>query len=87
MTALTLPGLCRADLPTRHPLTRAEADQLTARLAADGVPVTVQLDRREGGPTQVVLWPALALSTPQVAHTLRLVTARTDSTVRWAGAL
>jgi hypothetical protein len=85
VTTATFPGLCRADLPTRHPLTPDEAIELTAVLAADRVPVTVQLARRERGPVQVILWPALALTTEQMAHTLRLVTARTDSPVRWAG--
>jgi hypothetical protein len=81
-----LAGTCRADRPVRHPLTRDEADDLTRDLAADGVPVTVQIDRREHGAAEVVLWPALALTSWQMAHTLLLVIARTDSRVHWAGA-
>lgn len=86
MTAATLPGLCRVDRPVRHPLTATEAEWLTRLLAADGVPVTVKVDRREHGPVEVVLWPALALDSRQMAHTLRLVIDCTDSRVHWAGA-
>lgn len=86
MTASTLAGVCRADRPALHPLTRTEAADLTADLAADGVPVTVQVDRRENGPSEVVLWPSLALTTEQMAHTLVVVTRATDSRVHWAGA-
>jgi hypothetical protein len=87
VTASTLAGVCRADLPVRHPLSRDEAADLSADLAADGVPVVVQLGGPERGPVEVVLWTALQLETWQQAHALRLVTARTDSRVHWAGAL
>jgi hypothetical protein len=80
-------GVCRCDRDVLHPLTPGEAKHLTAELAADGVPVTVQLDRREHGPAEVVLWTALQLETWQQAHALRLVTRATDSRVHWAGAL
>lgn len=86
MTASTLAGVCRADHPVRHPLTGKEAADLSADLAADGVPVTVQLGGPERGPVEVVLWTAVALETWQMAHALRLVTRATDSRVRWAGA-
>jgi hypothetical protein len=87
MTAPTLAGICRADRPVRHPLTARELSDLNADLYADGVPVTVQIVGPQQGPRTVVLWPSLKLTTAQQAHTLRLVTARTDATVRWAGAL
>jgi hypothetical protein len=83
MTAPKLAGICRNDRPVRHPLSAMELNNLNATLYADGVPVTVQTV----GTTLVVLWPALALTTEQQVHAVRLVTARTDATVRWAGAL
>ncbi|GIF14828.1 hypothetical protein [Actinoplanes teichomyceticus] len=68
-----------------HPLTVPEAETLTRQLDHDKVPVTVRV---EGAyPGTVVLWPALALTTRQQAHTLCLVCRRTDATVRWAGAV
>lgn len=87
MTASTLAGVCRADLPARHPLTPGEAKHLNAELAADGVPVVVQLDGPAGRPVGVVLWTALQLTTWQQVHAVALVQARTDAPVRWAGAL
>jgi hypothetical protein len=86
MAAATLPNVCRCDLPVKHPLTAWDLDELNADLQADGVPVTVRIVGPERGPSQVVLWPALALTTRQMAHTLLLVCARTDAPVRWAGA-
>lgn len=82
MTAATLPGLCRADLPVQHPLTRDDVHALNWALNRDDVPVTV---RSDGG--RIILHPALALTARQMAHTLRLVCARTDAPVRWVGAL
>lgn len=85
-------GVCRADRPVWHPLTPAEARELTADLAADGVPVTVQLDGDAdpadpaGRPVVVVLFTAVALTTWQQVHAVALVQARTDAPVRWAGA-
>jgi len=67
----------------RHPLSAAEVERLNEALAADNVPVTVQVP----APGRVVLWPALALTSRQEAHTLRLVMDETDATVRWAGAV
>lgn len=86
MTASTLAGVCRADRPALHPLTPIGAADLTADLAADGVPVTVQLGGPALGPVEVVLFTAVALETWQMAHALRLVTRATDSRVHWAGA-
>lgn len=86
MTASTLVGVCRADRPALHPLTAVEARELSADLAADGVPVTVQLGGPERGPVEVILWTAVALETWQMAHALWLVTRATDSRVHWAGA-
>ncbi|BCJ45359.1 hypothetical protein GCM10010168_86280 [Actinoplanes ianthinogenes] len=71
--------VCRR--PILHPLDVFEAAKLTARLEADGVPVTVQVPV-DG---QVVLFPALELTTAQEAHTYRLVARETDAPVRWAG--
>lgn len=85
MTA-TLAGVCRADRPALHPLTRTEAADLSADLEADGVPVTVQLGGPERGPVVVVLFTAVALTTWQQVHAVAPVQARTDAPVRWAGA-
>ncbi len=68
-----------------HALTQPEADGLTRRLQAEDVPVTVRVEGPCGGPYTVVLWPAVALTTPQQAHTLHVVCEATDSPVRWAG--
>ncbi|WP_328465466.1 hypothetical protein OHA21_43660 [Actinoplanes sp. NBC_00393] len=76
-------GVCRCDRPVLRPLGRMAAYALTERLQRDDVPVTVRVDGPEGAP--VVLWPALALTPRQEAHTLRLVLDRTDAPVRWAG--
>ncbi|GAA2681875.1 hypothetical protein [Actinoplanes palleronii] len=75
-------GCCRDDRPVQHPLTAAEANAITRQLDLEGVPVTVRVD---GPDRQVVLWPALALTTEQEVRTLRLVCADTDAPVRWAG--
>jgi hypothetical protein len=69
-----------------HELTQPEADGLTRRLQAEDVPVTVRVEGGQGGPRTVVLWPSLALTTAQQAHTLHVVCHETDSPVRWAGA-
>lgn len=74
-------GTCRCDRPVLRPLPPADARALTETLQADGVPVTVRVD----GPEQVVLWPALALTPEQEAHTLHVVCDRTDAQVRWVG--
>lgn len=81
-----LAGVCRADLPVLHPLTAMEAYELTCRLALDDVPVTVRVDGPDGGPREVVLWPALALTARQQAHTLVEVRRVTDAPMHWAGA-
>lgn len=85
MTAPTLAGICRADRPVCHPLTAWDLDELNAELYADGI--TVQVVGPEDGPRTVVLHMALALTTDRQVHAMRLVMARTDATVRWAGAL
>lgn len=77
-------GVHRCDLPVRHCLTHDEVSALNALLTADDVPVTVRVDGPGG---EVVLWPALALDSRQMAHTLVAVRRRTDAQVRWAGAL
>jgi hypothetical protein len=77
-------GVHRCDLPVRHKLTADETKALNVLLAADKVPVTVRQDGPDG---EVVLWPALALDSRQMAHTLRLTTRATDAQVRWAGVL
>jgi hypothetical protein len=87
MTASTLAGICRADRPVLHPLTADELAALNAALAADGVPVTAQIDGRPWRAATVTLWPSLAIDSRQMAHTLLLVCGRTDLPVRWAGAL
>lgn len=78
-----LDGVCRCDRPVLHPLDRVEAYKLTRRLQLDEVPVTVQV------PTEaedlVVLFPALALTTRQQVHAMRVVKSTTDAPVRWAG--
>lgn len=83
MTAPILAGVCRCDLPVRHPLSASEAEMLTRELSRDDVPVTVRVDGPGG---QVLLWPALALTTRQQVHTLNVVRRVTDAPVRWAGA-
>lgn len=77
----SLPGVCRCDLPVLHPLAPMEAYALTRRFDREGLPVTVKAD----GPGVVVLWPALALTTRQQVHAMRVVKAETDAPVRWAG--
>lgn len=76
-------GVCRVDLPVRHALTASEATCLSSRLERDGVPVTVRVDGPDG---EVILWPALALTSRQMAHTLVTVRRETDAPVHWAGA-
>lgn len=75
-------GDCRCDRPVLHRLTPAEAAALNARLEAERVPVTVRIDNPAA---DVVLWPALELTTEQQVHAMRLVCDRTDAPVRWAG--
>lgn len=76
-------GVCRCDRPVLHRLTHWEAVNLTEQLRHDDCPVTVRVDNPAG---EVVLWPAVALTSRQEAHTLRLVTRVTDAPVHWAGA-
>lgn len=79
-------GVCRCDNPVLKPLTAMDAYALSDRLQRDGIPVTVRI----AGPddAQIVqLWPALALTPRQEAHTLHLVAKETDMPVRWAGAI
>lgn len=76
-------GVHRCDRPVLHPLGAMEAYYLTCQLDLDGVPVTVRVDGPADG--TVILWPALALTPRQEAHTLHVVRRATDAPVRWAG--
>jgi hypothetical protein len=83
VTATKLTGVCRADRRVRRPLIAFEAEELSEQLQAEGLPVTVQLPV-EGDP-QIVLWPALALTTREQVHAMHVVKEATDAPVRWAG--
>lgn len=77
-------GDIRCDRPVLRPLDAMAAYRLTQRLQREDVPVTVRVDGPDSART-VVLWPALALTSEQEAHTLHVVLAGTDAPVRWAG--
>lgn len=78
-------GVCRCDLPVLHPLSAMEAYALTCRLDVAGIPVTVRVDGPVNAP-EVVLWPALQLTSAQQARTLHAVRRVTDAPMHWAGA-
>lgn len=62
-----------------HPLTDADAQAVTAQLAAQGIPVT--LTRGDGH--RVNLWPFAPVTTRQEVQALRIVEGITDAPVAW----
>jgi hypothetical protein len=78
----TVANIVRYDRPVLHRLAQHEVDRINAQLAADGVPVTVRID---GPAAEVVLWPAVALTTAQEVHAMHVVMVVTDAPVHWAG--